>query len=79
MRGMSAKRLLLITIPITLLLVAGAVALVLVTQVFSAEEECDWAEEVIPAIEDGSLQDGSFESSEACNEQFREDLEDAAN
>lgn len=79
MRGMSAKRWLQITIPITLLLVAGAVALVLVTQVFSAEEECDWAEEMIPAIEDGSLQDGSFEPSEACNEQFREDLDSVSN
>jgi hypothetical protein len=38
-------------------------------------ETCeDWSTELIAAIEDGTLVDGTFEASEACREQMRRDL-----
>lgn len=66
------RRILLIWICVSILAVSGI--LLAITRPW--ESDCDnWADEMIAAIEDGSLQDGSFQSTEACREQFRKDLE----
>lgn len=66
------RRNLLIWICVSILAVSGI--LLAITRPW--ESDCDnWADEMIAAIEDGSLQDGSFQPTEACKEQFRKDLD----